>query len=150
MSAYDYKVLSSNGDLVDLSHYKGHVTLFVNVSCFDDKAKKCYELLATVYQKYKDEDLAVLLFPCSQFGSKETSPEKEIQFLQSSNLSDAGIIFKELEVFANLILEYSKCVIIFSSTGERHQHSPTIQVPEKCETRHRWRIHQMQLQPVHS
>lgn len=102
MSAYDYKVLSSNGDLVDLSHYKGHVTLFVNVSCFDDKAKKCYELLATVYQKYKDEDLAVLLFPCSQFGSKETSPEKEIEFLRSSNLSEAGIIFKELEVFREL------------------------------------------------
>lgn len=98
MSAYDFTVTSADGEeAVNLQRYKGYVTLVVNTSKYDEKAKQHYELLASVYQKYKDEDVALLLFPCSQFGP-ETSVQVEREFLQSHNLSHAGTLFKEVDV----------------------------------------------------
>lgn len=98
MGAYDFQVFSADGNLVDLGKYRGHVTLIVNTSCFDEKARSSYQLLATVHQKYKDEDLSVLLFPCSQFGSGQTTAEIEADYLQKTNLTNAGTLFKEVDV----------------------------------------------------
>lgn len=98
MSAYEFSVINADGKSVDLQSYKGHVTLIVNTSRYDQKALQSYELLAQVQQKYKDEDVSVLLFPCSQFGSPETNARVEREFLQNNGLSDAGTLFKEVDV----------------------------------------------------
>lgn len=118
MSPYDCKVNNSYGELVDLGKYRGHVTLIVNTSCVDDDAKNCYELLASIYRKYKDDDLSVLLFPCSQFGSK-TSASKELQFLQRSNIINVGTMFQEVEVRIIIIGSYaiSKSLFFACSPG---------------------------------
>lgn len=97
MSAYEFTVLSVDGEAVDLAKYKGHVSLVVNTSSHDQKAKQSYELLASVYQKYKDEDLSILLFPCAQFGP-ETSCRVEKEFMHKFNLTGAGTLFKEVDV----------------------------------------------------
>lgn len=97
MSAYDFTVLNSDGVAVDLGKFKGHVSLIVNTSSHDGKAKQSYDLLASIYQKYRDEDLSVLLFPCAQFGP-DTSCRVEKEFLYSSSLMGAGTLFKEVDV----------------------------------------------------
>lgn len=96
-SAYDFTVMSADGTVVDLQRYKGNVTLIVNTSRYDEKAKQSYELLASVQQKYRDEDLSVLLFPCAQFGS-ETNASAETEFLNNNNLKSAGTVFKAVDV----------------------------------------------------
>ena len=65
-SLYDYKVNSLAGQPVDLSIYKGDVVLVVNV------ASKCgntpqYAALESAFEKFKDQGLVVLGFPCNQF-----------------------------------------------------------------------------------
>src|SRR4051794_32402143 len=63
----NFKVKSIDGKEVNLADYKGKVLLVVNV------ASRCgytpqYEGLETLYEKYKDQGLVVLGFPCNQFG----------------------------------------------------------------------------------
>ncbi len=61
----------------NLSAYRGRVILIVNV------ASKCgftkqYGGLEELHRKYKDRGLAVLGFPCNDFGGQEPGTEQEI------------------------------------------------------------------------
>src|SRR6266480_327576 len=71
------KVKTIDGKEQNLSDYKGKVVLMVNV------ASKCgltpqYKGLEALYEKYKDQGLVVLGFPCNQFGGQEPGTEKDI------------------------------------------------------------------------
>lgn len=73
----DFTVKAIDGKDVDLSKYKGKVVLIVNV------ASKCgltpqYTALEGLHEKYADQGLAILGFPCNQFGKQEPGTEKEI------------------------------------------------------------------------
>ena len=72
------------GKDVSLANYKGKVLLIVNV------ASKCgltpqYEGLEALYQKYKDQGLEILAFPCNQFLGQEPGTNEEIQSFCSLN-----------------------------------------------------------------
>jgi len=78
MSVYSFKVEDSKGNVVDLSSYKGKTLLIVNV------ASKCgftkqYAPLEALYEKYKDQGLVILGFPCNQFAAQEPGTNEEIQ-----------------------------------------------------------------------
>ncbi|HEY4259681.1 MAG TPA: glutathione peroxidase [Schlesneria sp.] len=73
----EHKVKTIKGEEVDLTKYQGKVLLVVNV------ASKCgatpqYEQLESLNDKYKDKGLAVLGFPCNQFGGQEPGTEDDI------------------------------------------------------------------------
>ncbi|MBO6934057.1 MAG: glutathione peroxidase [Deltaproteobacteria bacterium] len=74
---YDIEVTTLDGQKKDLHDLEGKVALFVNV------ASKCgftpqYAGLEKLYEKYKDQGLVVLGFPCNQFGAQEPGTEEEI------------------------------------------------------------------------
>ena len=76
-SIYDFKALSNKGAEVDFAEYKGKVLLIVNT------ASKCgftpqYDGLEALYQKYKDQGLVVIGFPCDQFAHQEPGSDEEI------------------------------------------------------------------------
>lgn len=67
---YDIVVQTSSGEDYKLEKYKGDVMLIVNT------ASECgftpqFEGLQELYEKYKDQGLIVLGFPCNQFGGQE-------------------------------------------------------------------------------
>ena len=70
-------VRAADGSETDLSAYAGRVLLIVNT------ASKCgftpqYEGLEALHRKYGERGLAVLAFPCNQFGAQEPGDADEI------------------------------------------------------------------------
>ena len=76
-SIYDFKALDNRGNEVDFKQYEGKVLLIVNT------ASKCgftpqYDGLEALYQKYKDQGLVIIGFPCDQFAHQEPGTNEEI------------------------------------------------------------------------
>ena len=75
---YDFTALSNKGKEVSFADYKGKVLLIVNT------ASKCgftpqYDGLEALYQKYKDQGLVIIGFPCDQFGHQEPGTDEQIE-----------------------------------------------------------------------
>lgn len=74
---YDYKTKDNRGAEVDFAQFEGKVLMIVNT------ASKCgftpqYDGLEELYQKYKDQGLVILGFPCDQFAGQEPGSNDEI------------------------------------------------------------------------
>ena len=94
---YDITVKDMDGSDVSLANYKGKVLLIVNV------ASKCgltpqYEGLEALYQKYKDQGLEILAFPCNQFLGQEPGTNEEIQSFCSLNYHVSFPLFDKIDV----------------------------------------------------
>ena len=94
---YDITVKDMDGSKVSLANYKGKVLLIVNV------ASKCgltpqYEGLEALYQKYKDQGLEILAFPCNQFLGQEPGTNEEIQSFCSLNYNVTFPLFDKIDV----------------------------------------------------
>jgi glutathione peroxidase len=96
-AALSFKMKSLEGKEVDLSKYQGKVILMVNV------ASQCgltpqYEQLEALHEKYADKGLAILGFPCNQFGKQEPGSPAEIQAFCSKNYGVKFDLFDKIEV----------------------------------------------------
>ncbi len=96
-SVLDHKMKSLSGEGVDLSKYDGKVVLIVNV------ASQCgftphYKGLQALHEKYKDQGLAVLGFPCNQFGKQEPGTSEEIASFCTENYGVTFDMFEKIEV----------------------------------------------------
>jgi glutathione peroxidase len=96
-SVLDRKVQSLEGKEVDLSKYKGKVVMIVNT------ASECgltpqYEDLQALHDKYAEKGLAILGFPCNQFGSQEPGSATEIRKFCTDNYGVKFDMFAKVEV----------------------------------------------------
>lgn len=94
---YNLSANSLRGEPISLDQYKGKVVLVVNV------ASKCgltpqYEGLEALYQKYKDQGLVILGFPCNQFGAQEPGGVAEIEQTCRINYGVTFQMFEKIEV----------------------------------------------------
>ncbi|KAF4038543.1 Glutathione peroxidase [Phytophthora infestans] len=87
-SFYELKDFNMAGNEVSMSKYKGKVVLAVNVSSKCGLTPTNYPELQTLYEKYKDEGLEVLAFPCNQFAGQEPGAHEEImEFVKQYNVT---------------------------------------------------------------
>ena len=77
MSIYDYTVKARKGATLNLADLKGKVLLIVNTATGCGFTPQ-YEALEKLYEKYHDQGLEVLDFPCNQFGHQAPGDESEI------------------------------------------------------------------------
>ncbi|MBS0591323.1 MAG: glutathione peroxidase [Proteobacteria bacterium] len=96
-SIYDFSVKDIDGKQQSLAAYKGKAMLVVNV------ASKCgftpqYTGLEALYQKFRDQGLVVLGFPCDQFGHQEPGDEAEIKNFCALNYDVQFPLFAKIEV----------------------------------------------------
>lgn len=94
---YTIDVETIDGNITNLSQYKGKTLLIVNV------ASKCgftsqYDGLETLYNTYADRGFVVLGFPCNQFGGQEPGSEKEIMDFCRLNYGVTFPMFAKIEV----------------------------------------------------
>ncbi|KAL6502313.1 hypothetical protein OROHE_024591 [Orobanche hederae] len=113
-SIYEFTVKDAKGKDVDLSIYKGKVLLIVNVAsqcCIESPYEGCtrraselgltksnYSELTDLYNKYKDQGLEILAFPCNQFDSQEPGTNEEIQEFACTRFKAEFPIFDKVEV----------------------------------------------------
>ena len=74
---YSFKTIGNKGAEVDFAQFEGKVLMIVNT------ASKCgftpqYDGLEALYQKYKDQGLVIIGFPCDQFAGQEPGSNEEI------------------------------------------------------------------------
>ena len=94
---FNFSAKAANGENIPLEKYKGKVVLVVNV------ASKCgftpqYKGLEGLYEKYKDQGLMILGFPCNQFGSQEPGSESEIQSFCEMNFGVKFPLMAKIDV----------------------------------------------------
>ena len=92
---YGQTMQSLKGKPVDLAKYRGKVLLIVNTAS-ECGATPQYEPLQGLHEKYADKGLAVLGFPCNQFGAQEPGDEAEIR---ETGLDDTGKVRWNFEKF---------------------------------------------------
>ena len=97
---YNISVKDIDMNSVDLRTYEGKTLLIVNV------ASKCgftpqYKDLQNLYEKYQDQGLEVLGFPCNQFGSQEKGSEQDIKEFCTKNYAVTFPIFSKVEINGN-------------------------------------------------
>lgn len=94
---YEFSAPNLAGKEASLADYKGKVVLIVNT------ASKCgftpqYAGLEALYEKYKDKGLAILGFPCNQFGAQEPGTEDQIQEFCQVNYGVKFPMFGKIDV----------------------------------------------------
>ena len=77
MSFYDFTMKDAKGNDVSFEAYRGKVVLVVNTATGCGFTPQ-YEGLQSLYEKYKDQGLEILDFPCNQFGNQAPGTEEEI------------------------------------------------------------------------
>ena len=94
---YNISVKDIDMNSVDLSAYKGKTLLIVNV------ASKCgftpqYKDLQNLYEKYQEQGLEVLGFPCNQFGAQEPGTNEEVKSFCDLNYNVSFRMFDKIDV----------------------------------------------------
>ena len=94
---YNYQATTIKGDTVSLANYRGKVLLIVNT------ASKCgltpqFEGLEKLYEKYRDRGLAILGFPCNQFGHQDPGNNNEIEQFCQVNYGVSFPMFAKIDV----------------------------------------------------
>ena len=77
MNIYDFTVKAMDGSDVDLSQYRGKVTLVVNTATGCGFTPQ-YKDLQEIYDELKDKGFDILDFPCNQFADQAPGTDDEI------------------------------------------------------------------------
>ena len=107
---YDFRAQSNKGVEVDFAQFEGKVLMIVNT------ASKCgftpqYDGLEALYQKYKDQGLVIVGFPCDQFAHQEPGSDEQIAEFCRINHGVTFPLMKKIDVNgkdAHPIFEYLK------------------------------------------
>lgn len=96
-SIFNFKAQTIDGELTSLAKYRGRVLLIVNV------ASKCgftpqYSQLQDLYEKYNEQGLSILAFPCNDFGAQEPYDDETIKGFCQKNFNITFDIFSKAAV----------------------------------------------------
>lgn len=94
---YDFEVNDIDGNPQSLAAYRGKPVVIVNV------ASRCgltpqYAGLQELHEAYADKGVAVLGFPCNQFGAQEPGTESEIKAFCSTRYAVTFPMFSKIDV----------------------------------------------------
>jgi glutathione peroxidase len=96
-SIYDFSVKMADGSTLNLADYKGKPLIIVNT------ASKCgftpqFKGLEELYEKYKEQGLVIIGFPCNQFKEQEPGSGEEAAGFCQRNYGVTFPITEKVEV----------------------------------------------------
>ncbi|WP_426111943.1 glutathione peroxidase [Massilia sp. PWRC2] len=97
MDIYGHQALSLAGEPVELARYRGKVLLIVNTASACGFTPQ-YQGLEALYQQFQAQGVAVLGFPCNQFGAQEKGSAAEIGAFCEKNFGVTFPLFAKIEV----------------------------------------------------
>ncbi|WP_152392965.1 glutathione peroxidase [Paenibacillus guangzhouensis] len=97
MSIYDFQVNSINGELVELSIFRGKVLLIVNTASRCGYSRQ-FAGLQLLYESHHEQGFEILGFPCNQFNEKEPGSNFDVQEYCKSNYGVSFPLFEKLGV----------------------------------------------------
>ncbi|KLV06968.1 glutathione peroxidase [Photobacterium aquae] len=94
---YHFSARKINGEEITMEDFAGKVVLVVNT------ASECgftpqYKGLQALYEKYQDQGLVVLGFPCNQFGGQEPGNNEQIEQVCQLNYGVDFPMFEKIDV----------------------------------------------------
>ncbi len=94
---YDIPLTRIDGSPTSLAEFRGKVLLIVNT------ASECgftpqYAGLESLYEKYRDQGLVVLGFPCNQFGAQEPGSDAQIAEFCETKFQVSFPMFAKVDV----------------------------------------------------
>jgi glutathione peroxidase len=94
---FEFSAATAAGTELPLEQFRGKVLLIVNT------ASKCgftpqFAGLEELYEKYKDQGLEVLGFPCNQFANQDPGSNEDIQEFCQLNYGVSFPMFGKIEV----------------------------------------------------
>jgi len=97
MSIYEFTATNIKGQEINLSDYDGKVMLIVNT------ASKCgftpqFEGLERLHKELEGKGLAILGFPCNQFGKQDPGADGQIEEFCQLNYGVSFPMFSKIEV----------------------------------------------------
>ncbi|MEO8120919.1 MAG: glutathione peroxidase [Rhodoferax sp.] len=96
-TVYDFDALQINGQPVPLSQFKGRVMLIVNTASACGFTPQ-FAGLEELHQTYAKQGLAVLGFPCNQFGAQDPGSNDEIAEFCQVNYGVSFPMMAKIEV----------------------------------------------------
>ena len=97
MRIYDFKVKKRNDDNFSLKDFEGKIMLIVNTATGCGFTPQ-YEGLEKLYEKYHEQGLEILDFPCDQFGHQAPGTDDEIHEFCTMKYQTKFDQFKKIEV----------------------------------------------------
>jgi len=96
-SIYQFQATTIDGQKIDLAKYKGKVLLIVNV------ASECgytdqYKALQALHAKHGNDGLAILAFPCNDFGAQEPGGNDAIKKFAKKNYGVDFDLFSKIKI----------------------------------------------------
>jgi len=94
---YSFKTRTLNGEELDFSAFKGQVLLVVNTASLCGFTPQ-YAGLDKLHRDYRERGLAVVGFPCNQFGGQEPGKAEEIGAFCQQNYGVGFPLSEKVEV----------------------------------------------------
>ena len=97
MQIYDFSIKSLEGIELDVSRYKGHVLLIVNVASLCGFTSQ-YKELQLLHLKFSRKGLSILAFPCNDFSGQEPGSGEEIRDFCNINYGISFEMFGKIKI----------------------------------------------------
>ena len=119
MNVLDFVVKDQKGNEVSLRQYEGKVLLIVNTATHCGYTPQ-YDGLEELYEKYNEQGLEILDFPCNQFLRQAPESDEEINQICSLRFNTKFPRFKKVDVKG----EKADPLFIFLCTDEKGKVRP--------------------------